>query len=305
MISPFFVAIIFLLSVGGNKTGSFSLQENSSAVESMNSRGKEAGKQMFQKILESERSALRRSPRKKMANGLSAECYTPAVSKSVKKVTENQRSDVVDVCSSVGNNCEQVKLSHAELDEAATHKHNAILTAVCPARRSHIKNKRMLLASSQRCNGMAKSSSENDSNVSRAVGRKKGKRKLPQNGSTDLTLTERQDATISDLTVQSNDHDVPFKRKMLDEDTPSKKEQIFSQTLKLSDHNGVEGLVSNSLPSKTALANGHKDIAENKDLGVSGGSVSDRQEVKDDDNMGSSDDELLEEAFSPVESSKY
>lgn len=281
-----------------SKVGRSRLNGNHPPIKSTNRTRKGADKKL-NKSEEPGATVLRRSPRKITANGHSNECLTLATEKEA-----------------VQNNCGRTGNSPEELETASTCK-----DCDCPARRSQSKNK--VTVDSKR-----HPPPKDDVNVSASAGRKQGRRKSSQDDLKTLTSAQREGAISNGLSAQCSNGDMhvssqrkhPPKRKLLDEGTEYKK--TSSKNSKPSSQDGVADKSGRSVHSsvnryfsgKRMLASGHKDIEQMKEVGTNGENiVCDSLGTVDAVGTGccessyhSSDDELMEEPFSPSqESSKF
>ena len=246
------------------------------------------------------------------ANRHSNECLALATEKEA----EEKRSKVKYCPSSVQNNCGRTGNSPEELERASTCKDSD-----CPARRSQSKNK--VTVDSKR-----HPPPKDDVNVSASAGRKRGRRKSTQDDLKTLTSAQREGAISNGLSAQCGNGDIhvssqrkrPPKRKLLDEGAEYKK--TCSKNSKPSSQDGVadksgrsvHSSVNSNFSSKQMLASGHKDSEQMKEVGTNGENiVCDSLGTVDavitgycESSNHSSDDELMEEPFSPSqESSKF
>ena len=297
-----------------NKEGRSSLSVNIPPIKPTSSARKGVNKKL-DSTEETEAPVLRRSPRKITANGH----FKESLALTTEKVTENKRSKVKCCPSSVKNNNRgRSGYSPVELDRASACKDIEVLIN---ARRSQSKNKVTV-------NSKREKSSNDDANISTSVGKKRGRRKSSLGGMETLTSAEREGAISNGLSAQCSNRGLlsqrkcPPKRKLLDEGNESKKKKVALRNSKPSSHNSVDHSsgrtmhrsVSSNVSGKRMLANGHKDSEEMDEVGSSGESiVCESQGTVGVIGTGcfessnhSSDDELMDEPFSPSqESSKF
>lgn len=312
-----FKLIFILHTTERSKECRSSLNGNHPPMKST-SRTRNRTNKKLNKSEEAEATVLRRSPRKIMADGHSNECLALAT----EKVAEDKRSKVKYCPSSVQNNCERTGNNYpVELERASTCKDSEVLMDDCPARRSQSKNKVTVDSKRHR-------PPRDDVNVSASAGRKRGRRKSSQDDLKTLTSAHREGAVSNGLSAQCSNGDIhvssqrkrPPKRKLLDEGTEYKK--TSSKNSKPSSQDGVahksgrsvHRSVNSNFSSKRMLANAHKDSEQMKEVGTNGenivcgglGTVDAVGTGYCESSNHSSDDELMEEPFSPSqESSKF
>ena len=320
---------MFLFITEGKKKESGSvINGNDIAMNSTSETGKGV-KRRLKKTVESEASTLRKSPRKRMANTYNSNVH-PAANDD--EVTDDQRLKVTDENPSGQNkNCCRGNRSPSNLDGNAVISNSETLARDISAKRMQDKNK-VTVDSSLKCDVKRKKDSQDSQGVSKVSTstqkqRRRGKSSQDEAEAVTLADRQRQGVASNGLSAHCDNNDLlpqrknPPKRKLLSEDTDSKKE-VSSRNSKpckqdsVANESGrkVESFKGHRLSIRKALTklNGHKDSMEKNEPGMSsecgvsnhpgraaegkvGGVSADCSGSSD----GSSDDELFSEPFSP------